>query len=278
MNEPLDAASSARLARRLDARVLLPLFTCYLLCYLDRSNLANAKADVSRALALDTAQYAFASSCFQIGYILFEVPANLVLARSRPSLWLGALVAAFGAIAALSALARSYAELVAARIFLGIAEAGFPPGALFYLSLFYRPEELGARNALFLVAGPLANAAGAVVAFFLLEVRAGGLAGWQWLFVIEGAPAIAMGLLLAVALPDVPAAASFLSEEEKALAVGNLFVPEGVNGRRSLQVMRERRLTPPPLMDAVPRSNLANVALFAWRYCVRIANIDTSTT
>jgi len=217
-DEPLDAAASARLARRLDLRVLLPLFVCYLLCYLDRSNLANAKAQVSAAVSLSESQYAFASSCFQIGYILFEVPANLVLARVRPSLWLGALVAAFGTIAALSAFARNYTELVAARIFLGIAEAGFPPGALFFLSLFYRPEEHGTRNTLFLVAGPLSNAAGAIIAYFMLSIRAGGLAGWQWLFVIEGLPALLMGLVLAAALPDSPATARFLSEEERELA------------------------------------------------------------
>ena len=189
----------------------------YFLCYLDRSNLANAKTPISNALSLSTSQYGFASSIFQLGYILFEVPANIILKASPPGLWLGFLVASFGAIAASTAAAKGYASLVAIRIALGLAEAGFPPGVLYYISLWYHPDEIGQRNALFLVAGPLANALGAIIAYYVLQISGSGYAGWQWLFLIEGLPAVFLGLCLMAYLPSHPSSCRWLSEGEKAL-------------------------------------------------------------
>ena len=100
-----------------------------------------------------------------MGYIIFEIPANIVLSRSRPSLWLGTLVTAFGTVATCTALVSNYGELLTVRLFLGIAEAGFPPGVLYVLTLWYPPEELGRRNAIFLVAAPISNAVGAIIAY-----------------------------------------------------------------------------------------------------------------
>ena len=216
----VSGAASASLARRLDCRLLLPLTVLYFICYLDRANLANAKADISVALALSTAQYGLASSIFQVGYILFEVPANIVLKMWRPSLWLGLLVVLFGAVAAATAGVADYGGLLAVRVALGIAEAGFPPGVLYVLSMWYRPSELGARNALFLVAGPLANAAGAILAFGILRMDGvAGLQGWQWLFLLEGLPAIVLGVATMALMPDSPSHAGWLSPAEKALAI-----------------------------------------------------------
>lgn len=154
-----------------------------------------------------------------MGYIACEVPANIVLKMWRPSLWLGLLVIAFGSVAAATAAVTSYASILIVRVALGVAEAGFPPGVLYVLSMWYRPSELGARNAIFLVAGPLANAAGALFAYGILQMNGvAGLAGWQWLFLLEGLPAIALGAATMVLLPDSPAQARWLSADEKALA------------------------------------------------------------
>ena len=221
----VDMNASSALARRFDARILAPLTILYLLCYLDRSNLANAKTPISAALSLSTSQYALASSIFQVGYIFFEVPANYVLTLSRPSIWLGFLVAAFGAVAAATAAVTNYEGLLTLRIALGIAEAGFPPGVLYVLSQWYPPAELGTRNALFLVAGPLANAFGAVIAYGLLQLSAPGASGWQLLFLLEGLPAVVLGVVCVFALPDSIASATWLSADEKALALARM---EGV--------------------------------------------------
>ena len=154
-----------------------------------------------------------------MGYIACEVPANIVLKMWRPSVWLGLLVMSFGAVAAATAAVANYASLLVVRVALGVAEAGFPPGVLYVLSMWYRPSELGARNAVFLVAGPLANAAGAIFAFGILRMDGvAGLAGWQWLFLLEGLPAVALGAATMALLPDSPAAARWLSAGEKELA------------------------------------------------------------
>lgn len=210
---------SQALARRFDLRVLAPLTVLYFICYLDRANLANAKTEISKALSLSTAEYGLASSIFQVGYISCEVPANIILKQSRPSMWLGFLVIAFGSVAAATAAATDFNGLMILRTFLGIAEAGFPPGVLFVLSQWYMPEELGSRNAIFLVAGPLANAAGAIFAYGILQLNVGGLSGWQWLFLLEGLPAVVFGIICVLFLPDSFSAASWLSEEEKKLAL-----------------------------------------------------------
>jgi sugar phosphate permease len=143
------------LTRRIDLWLLAPLTFLYFLCYLDRANLSNAKADISSSLHLTKEQYGLASSLFQVGYIACEVPANMVLKISRPSKWLGFLVMAFGMMAVATIFCKNFAELAAVRVFLGVAEAGFPPGCLYVLSMWYRKDELGRRNTLFLVAGPL---------------------------------------------------------------------------------------------------------------------------
>ena len=116
-------AATRALVWRLDVFILLPLAFLYLICYLDRSSLANAKSDIKASLSLTTEQYGLASSFFQIGYIACEVPANLILKRSRPSLWLGALVVSFGVVAAVTAVSKTFSDLTIIRVFLGIAEA-----------------------------------------------------------------------------------------------------------------------------------------------------------
>ena len=224
----LSGPASVALARRFDLRLLAPLTFLYFICYLDRANLANAKADVQMALSLSDTQYGLASSIFQVGYIACEVPANIVLKLWSPSLWLGLLVASFGVVAAATAGVVNYAGLLVVRIALGVAEAGFPPGVLYVLSMWYRPSELGARNAIFLVAGPLANAMGAILAYGILQLNGvAGLAGWQWLFLLEGLPAIALGAATMLLLPDSPAHAGWLSPAEKQLAIDRVPLAAG---------------------------------------------------
>ena len=207
-----------KLKARYDKRLLLPLTCLYFLCYMDRANLANAKTDISDALSLSTSQYGLASSIFQVGYMVCEVPANLVLKRTQPSLWLGLLVTAFGLVATATIYARNFTDLMLIRVFLGVAEAGFPPGCLYYLSFWYKEKELGQRNAIYLVAAPLASAFGAIIAYVVLQMNVWELSGWQWLFLLEGSPAILLGILTVLYLPDHPSTCNWLSMEEKALA------------------------------------------------------------
>jgi MFS family permease len=226
---------SNKLARRLDVQLLLPFSILYFLAYLDRSNLANAKTSISASLNLSNAEFAWASSIFQIGYIIFEVPSNIILKRSRPSLYLGLLVVLFGIVAMSTALSKDFNEIMVVRFFLGIAEAGFPPGVLFFLSYWYRKEELGQRNALFLVAGPLANAFGSIIAFGILQLNA-GLNGWQWLFIIEGVLPVILGFAATWYIPDDPTTCRWFSPEDKKLAAQRvpLIADEPSNSREKI--------------------------------------------
>ncbi len=216
-----EEAAAKRVVRKIDLFLLPVLSFLYLLNYLDRSNLANVNHEISGDLSISKAQFGFASSVFQISYIVCEVPSNMLLRRSaHKAVFLCVLVVLFGATSLATAFVTSYAWLLVARVALGVAEAGFAPGVLFFLTLWYRPAELAYRNALFLVASSLANAVGALVArAILLLDGAGGLAGWRWVFLLEGLAAILAGAAGAAYLPDHPATCRWLSPDERALAV-----------------------------------------------------------
>eukprot|EP00047_Mylnosiga_fluctuans_P021006 m.99202 g.99202 ORF g.99202 m.99202 type:complete len:486 (-) comp8713_c0_seq2:1786-3243(-) len=221
-DEP-SAALNASIVRVIDLRLLPLLCILYLLCFLDRSNLANAKKEVSSALDMDDAGYGFATSIFMIGYMIAEIPANLVLKRSRPSLWLGTLVILFGTVACVTVFVRNFTELTVLRFFLGLAEAGFPPGVLYYLNFWYCDRELASRLGIFLLMSSVANGVGSLLAFGILQMSGvGSLQGWQWLFLLEGAPAVLFGIIVLFYLPDHPSTCRWFSPEQRAGAVARL--------------------------------------------------------
>jgi len=229
-----ESATYAKIARR----ILPLLFAGYFLAILDRVNVGFAKLQMASQLDLSDGVYGFGAGVFFVGYFLFEVPSNLIMARVGARRWIARIMLTWGVVSAAfvflgelrwssvaAAFGTSDAEFsfYLLRFLLGVAEAGFFPGVILYLTYWF-PARRGAQAiALFILAIPLASAIGGPVSGLILQLVAGaGLRGWQWLFLLEALPAIALGLVVLAKLPDGPRDAAWLSDEERALVEGNL--------------------------------------------------------
>lgn len=169
-------------------------------------------------------QYSIVLLVFFISYVLFEVPSNLIISRVRPSLYLSGLCIVWGGVSASMAATRNWKELAAVRFALGIAEAGFAPGVAFYLSSWYRRYELSTRYSIYYTATAISGAFSGLLAGLITQHLDGarGLAGWQWLFIIEGVGSSFLGCFTWMFMPDWPATTKFLTEEERVLAAQRL--------------------------------------------------------
>jgi ACS family tartrate transporter-like MFS transporter len=200
------------------ARRILPiLMLCYLAAFLDRVNIGFAALTMNGDLGFSASAFGFGAGIFFLGYVLCELPSNLMLARVGARLWIARILITWGILSALTAFVWNPASFYVVRILLGAAEAGFFPGMIFYMTLWFPRAYRGSMFSSFNVAVPLASVLGAPTSGLILESLNGaaGLHGWQWMFLIEGLPAIIMGLVVFFALPDRPASASFLNEEER---------------------------------------------------------------
>jgi ACS family tartrate transporter-like MFS transporter len=209
-NDPLNRALAAL------QRHLLPfLFLLYVIAYLDRVNVSFAAAGVSKDLGLNSASYGFAAGIFFLGYVLFEVPSNLVLDRVGARRWISRILLSWGVVAALMAFMTTAAQFNGLRLLLGVAEAGFFPGIILYLSQWV-PEAQRARTlAGFMLAIPVAGLLGGPVSAALLSIDGFlGLAGWRWLFLLEALPAIVLSVAVWRWLPNRPAQARWLKPDE----------------------------------------------------------------
>jgi ACS family tartrate transporter-like MFS transporter len=196
---------------------LIPLMLfLYFLNYLDRVNVAFAALTMNRDLGFSPAVYGFGAGIFFIGYFLFQIPANIILERIGARRWIFWILIVWGALSAANALIRDPISLYVLRFFLGTAEAGLYPGIVFYLMLWFPAAYRARAAANFLVGLPLAFVIGSPLSSYLLQLDGiAGLYGWQWMFVIEGVPAALLAFVVLKMLPDSPAHATWLSEEEK---------------------------------------------------------------
>ncbi|KAF4435900.1 hypothetical protein F53441_13408 [Fusarium austroafricanum] len=212
------ADMNCRIRRAFDRRVL-PIVCClYVLSYLDRGNIGNAKtAGAQDALGLSSDQWAWVLNSFYIAYILFEW--TTMFWKIFPAhIYVSILCVCWGTAAMCSGAAKNMTELVVTRIFLGIFEATFGAGAPFFLSCLYKRRELGLRMSILLGMSPLANTFASSLAYGITHIK-GSLAPWRLLFVIEGAPTILFAPIVYFFLIDSPSTAKFLTEEEKTFAV-----------------------------------------------------------
>ncbi|KAL1970764.1 hypothetical protein VTN77DRAFT_2598 [Rasamsonia byssochlamydoides] len=231
------SASDRALVWKQDLRIVPLSAAIYLLCYLDRSNIGNAKVlnsnthnDLLSETNMTSYQYTIALMVFLIAYGLFEVPSNYLLKKLRPSRWIAFLMLSWGAITMGLGGAHNFAQVTGIRFLLGVVEAGLFPGLVFYLTFWYRTSERSIRVALILASATLAGAFGGAIAYgvgHMNEIR--GLSAWRWLFIIEGAPSCASAFLVWFFLPDYPETASWLTPEEKELARQRLRL-EGSQG------------------------------------------------
>lgn len=174
------------LVRKLDRRLLPALTALYLLSFLDRSNVGNARLQgLATDLHMTGNQYLTALTVYFIGYVLFEVPCNIVLKLWTPRMWLPTLTLAWGVVATLMGVTQSLAGLFVVRFFLGVTEAGLFPGIVFYLSMWYTRGERVFRIALFFSAASLAGAFGGILAYGISHMAGvGGYNGWRWIFIL----------------------------------------------------------------------------------------------
>ncbi|MEV5778721.1 MFS transporter [Streptomyces antimycoticus] len=218
MNHTAAAAPSAlQSATRKAAVRLIPLvMLMYLISYLDRVNIGFAASSMNTDLGLSNAAYGLGAGLFFIGYVVFEVPSNVILHRVGARIWLARIMVTWGLISGAMGFVDSELGFYAVRILLGIAEAGFVPGVIYFLSLWF-PAQVRARMvALFLIAIPIAVVLGAPVSTLLIEHGHGfwGLEGWRVMFIIEAIPAVIVGVVAFFVLPNRPKDVSWLTQEE----------------------------------------------------------------
>ncbi|HZZ10089.1 MAG TPA: MFS transporter [Paraburkholderia sp.] len=209
----------AALYSKLNWRLLPFLVACYMFAYLDRVNVGFAKLQMQTDLGFSDAAYGVGAGIFFIGYVLFELPSNLMLPKVGARKTFSRILVLWGVTSACMLFVRSVPAFYAMRFLLGVFEAGFAPGMIYYLSCWYGPARMARAIALVFVAGPLGGIVGGPVSAWLMTRLAGvgGLAGWQWMFLVEGLPCIVLGLLTLRVLSDRPADAAWLNDHEKAL-------------------------------------------------------------
>ncbi|KAG1772285.1 major facilitator superfamily domain-containing protein [Suillus occidentalis] len=206
-----------RLLRKVDRR-LLPVFTLlYLLSFLDRSNIGNAKIDgMTTDLGVSPASYNTALAIYFVGYVIFEVPANIILKRCNPQVWLPSLTLAWGIVSIGQGLVKNQAGLFGIRFLLGATEAGLFPGVIYVFSVYYLRRERSWRVAIFFGGAALAGAFGGIFAYCIgLMNGVGGRRGWQWIFILEGILTVVISLIAYFIVPTWSHEAKFLSETEK---------------------------------------------------------------
>jgi MFS transporter, ACS family, tartrate transporter len=202
---------------------LIPFMSLmYVVSFLDRVNISFASLRMNQDLGFSPEIYGFASGIFFFGYFLFEVPSNLMLQRVGARLWMCRICVSWGFLSMLTAFAREPVSFCVVRFLLGAAEAGLYPGMVLYMTYWFPSATRARFIALFLAGVPLANVIGSPISTFLLGVSGHGLAGWQWMIVLEGIPSILCGIATLWVLPDGPAKAKWLSEEEKRIIAARL--------------------------------------------------------
>jgi ACS family phthalate transporter-like MFS transporter len=221
---PTDVGASARLYRKVALRLVPFLFLCYVLNYIDRVNISFASLQFRQDLGISTAAYGFGVGIFFLGYVLFEVPSNLILQRYGARRTIMRIMVLWGLVSISTLFIRSANQFYVVRVLLGIAEAGFFPGIIYYLTCWF-PSALRARIvSQFVLAIALAGIIGGPVSGWIMTTASGfgGLRGWQWLFLIEGIPPILAGIVAYFYLDDSPREAAWLSASEKALITRDL--------------------------------------------------------
>jgi MFS family permease len=213
-----------KILRKMDLRLIPMLALLYLLSFLDRGNIGNAKIEgLTEDLGMSGSQYNWCLTVFFFTYAAFEVPSNLLLKKLRPSIWLPTIMVAWGIVMTLMGIVQSYEGLLIARIFLGVTEAGLFPGVAYYITMWYARHEAQFRQALFFSAASVAGAFSGLLAYGIAHMDGiGNLAGWRWIFILEGILTVIVAIIAYFVLYDFPETASFLTEEERAFVVYRL--------------------------------------------------------
>lgn len=223
-------------------RLLPLLFLCYVIAYIDRINVGFAKLQLRGVFGLDEkafdSAYGLGAGMFFIGYFIFEVPSNLILQRVGARVWIARIMIVWGIVSMAFMFLNGTKMFYVMRFLLGAAEAGFFPGVILYLTYWFPAHERARTIAMFVVGGVLAGVIGSPISGALLHLHGfGGLEGWQWLFLIEGIPAVLLGVVVLLILPNRPQNARWLSRAQKAWIQGRIVdevAPSGFTAQHGL--------------------------------------------
>lgn len=227
----------ARTRKRVTRRLIPYLMFTYLLAYVDRANVGVAKLHMQGDMGFNDAIIGFGAGIFFLGYLLLNVPATLLVERWSARRLIAVIMVSWGVVASLMGFlgtpffgfVRPVTQFYGLRLLLGIAEAGFFPGVIVYLSHWYLPEDRSRAKGYFMIAQPLAIAIGIPVSGWLLDnVHWAGVAGWRWIFILEGLPPLLMGFVSLMYLTDRPQQAGWLPDDEKKWLIGKLKTEEAL--------------------------------------------------
>ncbi|KAL9128139.1 MAG: hypothetical protein Q9217_003113 [Psora testacea] len=209
---------------KMDLHLIPMLALLYLLSFLDRGNIGNAKIEgLVESLHMTEPEYNWTLTVFFFTYCIFEVPSNLVLKRLRPSIWLPTIMVAWGTVMTLMGIVQDFKGLLLARLFLGVAEAGLYPGVAYYITLWYVRTEAQFRQAMFFSAASVAGAFSGLLAYGIAKMDGvGGYEGWRWIFILEGILTVLVACVGFFTIYDFPETARFLAPAEKAWVIRRL--------------------------------------------------------
>lgn len=203
--------------RKVSWRIFPLVGLLYVFNYMDRSNISYAQLGMEHELGITTATFGSVAAIFFLAYVVLEIPSNIVMKKVGARLWLARIAISWGLVTAVTGFVSHVTHLYIARIALGVAEAGLFPGLLLYLTFWYRGRERGRAIALLALAQPVAMVLGSMTGGWILDhVDWLGMSGWRWVFILQGAPAVLIGLATLLWLPDRPAEARFLAPAERA--------------------------------------------------------------
>jgi D-galactonate transporter len=230
---------------KVSRRLVAPLLLAYVIAYLDRVNVGFAKLQMLHALHFSETTYGLGAGMFFIGYFLFGVPGNLALQRVGARRWLASIMICWGLVSSATMWITTPLEFYVARFSLGIAEAGFFPGVIFYMTQWFPADRRARATALFMTAIAICGALGSPLSGWIMQTfdTVAGLAGWQWLFLLEALPAVAIGLYLFVRLEDSLLLAAWLSQQEKSVMSAELAQETGMRSNGSFaDALSDRRV------------------------------------
>jgi len=216
------------LYRKVALRLIPLLLACYVVAYLDRVNVGFAKLQMMDQLGFSDTVYGLGAGMFFIGYFLFEVPSNIILHRMGARVWIGRIMISWGLISAAMMFVTTPTMFYVMRFFLGVAEAGFFPGIILYLTYWYPAERRARITAMFMTGIAIAGVIGGPVSGIIMKYTDGiyGWQGWQWMFLLEGLPSVALGVVVIMMLDDRIVDAKWLTEDERALLARNIAKDE----------------------------------------------------
>jgi MFS transporter, ACS family, tartrate transporter len=219
----MESRLETQVIRKVTMRIIPFIMLLYFMNFLDRVNAGFAALSMNKAIGLTPEMFGFGGTLFIVGYFIFEVPSNLILAKVGARIWIARVMVTWGLVSMAFAFASGSTSFYVLRFLLGVAEAGFFPGVILYLGFWFPTRQRAWATALFMAAAPISGVIGSPISGLLMELpQFAGLSNWQWLFLAEGAPTVILGLLVLVMLPNGPEKAAWLSPDERDWLVNQL--------------------------------------------------------